>query len=332
VNRPSLTRFAWLSIAAALVTIALKTAAYFITGSVGLLSDAIESVVNLVGGVMALAMLTVAARPADEDHAYGHSKAEYFSSGVEGTLIVIAAVCIGLAAVPRLITPKPLAEVGLGLAVSVVASLVNLGVALLLLRVGRQRNSITLEANARHLLTDVWTSVGVLAGVGVVALTDWERLDPVVAIIVGANIVWTGVSIVRRSIAGLMDTVLSAEDLDAVRRVLRRYEPEGVQFHALRSRQAGAHKFVSVHVLVPGGWTVHRGHELLERIENDIRHVVPDAVMFTHLESLDDPTSWDDEPLERKSVARPAAAYRNTDKEDPQAKTGSVLPDAGAPP
>ena len=320
MNRPSLTRFAWLSIAAAIVTIALKTAAYFITGSVGLLSDAIESVVNLVGGVMALAMLTVAARPADEDHAYGHSKAEYFSSGVEGTLIVIAAVCIGLAAVPRLITPKPLAEVGLGLAVSVVASLVNLGVALLLLRVGRQRNSITLEANARHLLTDVWTSVGVLVGVGIVALTDWERLDPVVALIVGANIVRTGVSIVRRSIAGLMDTVLSAEDLGAVRRVLWRYESDGVQFHALRSRQAGAHKFVSVHVLVPGDWTVHRGHELLERIENDIRHVVPDAVTFTHLESLDDPASWDDEALERQPVAKPAAGGRQKEEGNRQAK------------
>ena len=297
MSRASLTRFAWLSIAAAILTIALKTAAYFITGSVGLLSDAVESVVNLIGGVMALAMLTVAARPADEDHAYGHGKAEYFSSGVEGGLILVAAVSIGIAAAQRLITPKPLEAIGLGMAVSVVASLINLGVALLLLRVGRKHNSITLEANAHHLLTDVWTSTGVLAGVGVVALTGWERLDPIVALLVGANIVRTGVSIVRRSIAGLMDIALSAGDMATVRKVLHAHEQAGIQFHALRSRQAGARKFVSVHVLVPGSWTVQRGHELLDKIEADIRGVLPDSVIFTHLESLDDPASWEDETL-----------------------------------
>ena len=298
VNRQFLTRFAWLSIVAALVTIALKTAAYFITGSVGLLSDAVESLVNLVGGIMALAMLTVAARPADEDHAYGHGKAEYFSSGVEGGLILVAAVSIAVAAVLRLITPKPLEAVGLGLAVSVVASIVNLGVALLLLRVGRTHNSITLEANARHLLTDVWTSVGVIVGVGLVALTKWLWLDPVVALLVAANIVWTGIQIVRRSIAGLMDIALPAGDMVAVRKVLQTYEQTGIQFHALRSRQSGARKFVSTHVLVPGDWTVQRGHELLDKIEADIRRALPDSVVFTHLESLDDPASWDDEAFE----------------------------------
>ncbi len=304
VNRPSLTRFAWLSIAAALVTIALKATAYLITGSVGLLSDAAESLVNLVGGMMALAMLTVAARPADEDHAYGHGKAEYFSSGVEGGLILVAAISIGVAAVMRLITPKPLQGLGMGLAVSVVASLVNLAVALLLLRVGKKHTSITLEANARHLLTDVGTSVGVILGVGLVALTHWLWLDPIVAILVAVNIVWTGVGIVRRSIAGLMDIALSAEDLTAVRNVLQTYERTGIQFHALRSRQAGARKFVSTHVLVPGDWTVQRGHELLDRIEADIRRSVPDAVVFTHLESLDDPASWDDETFEREKPDR----------------------------
>jgi len=298
VNRQFLTRFAWLSIVAALVTIALKTAAYFITGSVGLLSDAVESLVNLVGGIMALAMLTVAARPADEDHAYGHGKAEYFSSGVEGGLILVAAVSIAVAAVLRLIMPKPLEAVGLGLAVSVVASIVNLGVALLLLRVGRTHNSITLEANARHLLTDVWTSVGVIVGVGLVALTKWLWLDPVVALLVAANIVWTGIQIVRRSIAGLMDIALPAGDMVAVRKVLQTYEQTGIQFHALRSRQSGARKFVSTHVLVPGDWTVQRGHELLDKIEADIRRALPDSVVFTHLESLDDPASWDDEAFE----------------------------------
>ena len=298
MNRSSLTRFAWLSIAAALVTIALKTTAYFITGSVGLLSDAIESVVNLIGGIMALAMLTVAARPADEEHAYGHSKAEYFSSGVEGGLILVAAISIAVAAVQRLITPKFLEEIGLGLVVSFVATLVNLGVALLLLRVGRKHNSITLEANAHHLIADVWTSVGVVAGVGLVVLTKWNWLDSVVALVVAANIVWTGVRIVRRSIAGLMDIALSAEDMATVRTVLQTYERTGIQFHALRSRQAGARKFISIHVLVPGGWTVQRGHELLDKIEADIRKALPDSEVFTHLESLDDPASWDDERFE----------------------------------
>ena len=299
MHRSRLTRFAWLSIAAALVTIALKTVAWRITGSVGLLSDAIESVVNLIGGFMALAMLTVAARPADDDHAYGHSKAEYFSSGVEGSLILVAAVSIAIAAVRRLLAPQPLEAVGMGLLVSVVASLVNLIVALLILRAGRRHNSITLEANAHHLLTDVWTSAGVVAGVGLVALTKWNWLDPVVALIVAANIVWTGVGIVRRSIAGLMDRALSAEDLAVVRQVLKPYEQTGIQFHALRSRQSGAKKFVSLHVLVPGDWTVQRGHELLDKIEAAIRQALPEAVVFTHLESLDDPASWDDETFER---------------------------------
>ncbi len=298
VRRPSLTRFAWLSIVAALLTIGLKTAAYFITGSVGLLSDAVESLVNLVGGMMALAMLTVAARPADDDHAYGHTKAEYFSSGVEGGLILVAAVSIGVAAVMRLISPHPLEAVGLGLLVSVAASVVNLVVALVILRAGRAYNSITLEANSHHLLTDVWTSVGVIAGVGLVALTGWLWLDPVVALLVALNIVWTGTQIVRRSIAGLMDIALPAKDMIAVRKVLATYEQAGIQFHALRSRESGARKFVSTHVLVPGAWTVQRGHELLEKIEADIRSALPDAVVFTHLESLDDPASWDDETFD----------------------------------
>ncbi len=285
------------------MTIALKATAYFITGSVGLLSDAVESLVNLVGGVMALAMLKIAERPADEDHAYGHSKAEYFSSGVEGGLILVAAVSIAIAAVLRLISPKPLEEVGAGLVVSAVAAVINLIVALLLLRVGRQHKSITLEANGHHLLTDVWTSVGVIGGVTLVVFTEWLWLDPVVALLVAANIVWTGAGIVRRSIGGLMDVALSPEDMSEVRKVLQTYEQAGIQFHALRSRQSGARKFVSTHVLVPGDWTVQRGHELLDRIEADIRQVLPDAAVFTHLESLDDPASWDDQTFERGGKA-----------------------------
>lgn len=294
-----LTRFAWLSIAAAVVTIALKIVAWAITGSVGLLSDAAESLVNLLGGCLALAMLTVAARPADEDHAYGHGKAEYFSSGVEGGLILVAAAGITVTAIGRLLHPRPLEEIGLGLAASAVASLINLAVALSLLRAGRRHGSITLEANARHLLTDVWTSAGVIAGVGLVALTDLLWLDPLVALLVAANIVRTGADIVRRSVHGLMDKALVETDLETVRGILRRYESQGVQFHALRTRQSGARKFVSVHVLVPGQWTVQRGHELLERIEADIRSALPGSTVFTHLESLEDPSSWEDQTLER---------------------------------
>ena len=298
--RSSLVRFAWLSIAAAVATMALKAAAYLLTGSVGLMSDAIESLVNLVGAVMALSMLTVAARPADEGHRYGHGKAEYFSSFFEGSLIFAAAVGIGIAAIERLFQPRALEQVGVGLAVSTLASAINLGVAVVILRAGRRNQSISLEANAKHLFTDVWTSVGVIAGVAAVASTGWQPLDPLIALAVAANIVYTGIGIVRRSVSGLMDSALPAADERSVQAVLDRYATGGVQFHALRTRQAGARRFVSVHVLVPGRWTVQRGHHLLERIEADIRQVLPGVTVFTHLESLDDPASWDDVTLDRK--------------------------------
>lgn len=299
MTQPNLTRYAWLSIAAALLTIALKTAAWWITGSVGLLSDAAESGVNLIGAVMALAMLTIAARPADEDHAYGHGKAEYFSSGLEGGLILIAAIGIAVTAVPRLIHPQPIEAISTGLVISAAASVVNLVVALVLLRAGRRHQSITLEANAHHLLTDVWTSVGVIIGVAAVALTHWNWLDPVVALAVAGNIIFTGVKIVRRSVLGLMDAAVSPADLEKIQNVLSRHEKERVQFHALRTRQSGPRRFISVHVLVPGEWTVQRGHDLLEQIEDDIRAAIPHSTMFTHLESVDDPASWKDMGLER---------------------------------
>jgi cation diffusion facilitator family transporter len=298
-DRSSLTRFAWLSIGAAILTIALKTVAYLLTGSVGLLSDALESLVNLVGAFMALAMLTIAARPADEEHVYGHSKAEYFSSGVEGALILIAAVSIIVSAAPRLIDPKPLEQVGLGLGVSVVASLINLGTARILLQAGKRYKSITLEADAHHLMTDVWTSVGVLAGVGMVALTGWGILDPIVAFIVAGNIIWTGVRIIRTSALGLMDTALPSQEQDALKGVLEKYTQDGVQYHALRTRQSGSRQFVSFHILVPGEWSVQRGHRLLEAIEAEIRRTQPNTTVFTHLESLNDPASWDDTNLDR---------------------------------
>ncbi|HJW28184.1 MAG TPA: cation diffusion facilitator family transporter [Saprospiraceae bacterium] len=297
-ERSSLTRFAWLSISAAILTIGLKAVAYLLTGSVGLLSDAMESLVNLVGALMALAMLTIAARPADEDHAYGHSKAEYFSSGAEGTLILIAAGSIAAAAAQRLISPKPLEQIGLGLGVSVAASLVNLFVALVLLKAAKSYNSITLKANAHHLLTDVWTSVGVVVGVAAVAFTGWERLDPVVALIVAGNIVWSGIRIVRESVMGLMDTALPIDELNTIQEVLKRHCQQDVQCHALRTRQAGSRRFVSVHVLVPGDWTVDRGHKLLERMEDDIRSALSNVTVLTHLEPIQDPASWNDMDLD----------------------------------
>jgi len=309
-NCLSLTRFAWLSIAAAILTIVLKAIAYLLTGSVGLLSDALESFVNLVGALMALAMLTIAARPADEDHAFGHGKAEYFSSGVEGTLIMLAAVAILATAIPRLITPSPLEQVGLGLGVSVAASLVNLLVAQVLLGASKQHHSITLEANARHLMTDVWTSAGVLAGVGAVALTGLERLDPIVACLVAANIVWSGTGIVRKSLLGLMDTAVPMDDLSKLQEALAPHIQNGIQYHALRTRQSGARQFVSFHLLVPGSWTVQRGHRLLEVIEADIRHALPSATVFTHLESLSDPASWDDTSLDRTDTPPHASPAR----------------------
>jgi cation diffusion facilitator family transporter len=299
-DRSYLTRFAWLSIFAASVTIGMKAGAYFLTGSVGLLSDALESLVNLAAAGMALAMLNVAARPADEEHAYGHSKAEYFSSGVEGTLILIAAVSIAVAGTNRLLNPKDLEQVGLGLGISLAASCVNLAVALVLLRASKRFHSITLEADSRHLLTDVWTSAGVLLGVGATALTGWQRLDPLVALLVAANIVRAGVQIVRKSVAGLMDTAIPDEELAALRDALAAHLRDGVEYHALRTRQSGARRFVSLHVLVPGAWSVHEGHHLMEQIEADIRKAVPNVTVLTHLESLDDPSSWDDMMLDRR--------------------------------
>ena len=265
----------------------------------GLLSDAVESIVNLVGAIVALTMLTIASRPPDEEHNYGHSKAEYFSSGIEGTLILIAALSIAYTAVQRLISPKPIEQVGLGLAVSAVAAVVNLIVGLVLLRAGKRSNSVTLEANAQHLLTDVWTSVGVVVGVGAVALTGWNRLDPIVAILVAFNIIWSGIKIVRKSALGLMDTGLPLEQQTLIKSVLDKHQQTGIEFHALRTRQAGTRAFLSFHVLVPGEWTIQRGHDLVEQIEMELRQALPNITIITHLESLEDPASWEDTGLDR---------------------------------
>jgi cation diffusion facilitator family transporter len=296
---PALKRYAWLSIAAALATILLKGWAWWLTGSVGLLSDALESFVNLAGAMMALAMLSLAAMPADDDHAHGHGKAEYFSSGFEGFLILFAAVGIGYAAIERLFNPQPLEAVGIGLAVSVVASIINLATSRILMSVGRKHRSITLEADAHHLLTDVWTSAGVIAGVGLVWLTGWLWLDPAIALLVALNIVLTGWRLLRRSAAGLMDASIPTEELQAIEQVLEGYRRQGLAFHALRTRQAGTRAFVSLHVLVPGAWTVQQGHDWSERIEADIRQAVHYAHVITHLEPLEDPVSLADEDLDR---------------------------------
>ena len=295
----NLARFAWLSIAAAVTTIAMKTVAWRMTGSVGLLSDALESVVNLVAAIMTLLMVTLAARPPDEEHAYGHSKAEYFSSIVEGALILVAALAIAWAATDRLLHPQPLEQAGLGLVVSAGASLVNLVVARVLFAAGRLHRSIALEADAHHLMTDVWTSAGVLVGIGVVAVTGWTVLDPLVAIGVAINIVWTGVQLIRRSALGLLDTALPEAERAQLQQVLDRHDAAYVRFHAVRTRQAGARRFVSMHVLVPGEWTVTRGHRLLEQIEAEIRAALPGSTVLTHLEAMEDPASWEDQGLDR---------------------------------
>jgi len=295
----TLKRYSWLSIATAVATILLKGVAWWITGSVGLLSDALESFVNLAGALMALAMLSLAALPPDENHAYGHGKAEYFSSAFEGFLIVVAAALIAWQAIQRLFAPQPLEAVGVGLAVSVVASILNLLTARTLMNVGRRFRSITLEADAHHLMTDVITSIGVIVGVGLVWLTGWLWLDPAIALAVAANILWTGWQLMRRSTAGLMDVALPDEELASIAAVLDRYRKQGLDFHAVRTRQAGTRAFVTLHVLVPGGWTVQVGHDWCERIESDIRAAVSHAHVTTHLEPQEDPLSHADALLDR---------------------------------
>ena len=295
-----LERYAWLSIAAAIATIGLKTLAWWLTGSVGLLSDALESLVNLVAALLALTMLRVAASPPDEHHPYGFSKAEYFAAGIEGALIVLAAAGIFVSAIPRLIEPRPLETPLLGLGLSALATGINLGVGLMLIRVGRREHSIALEADGQHLMTDVWTSVGVIAGVALVFATGWLRLDPLVALAVAVHIIWTGLRLMRRSWKGLLDAAISIEDTGEVTKLFTEYSRRyGVSFHALRTRQAGARRFISFHFLVPDAWTVAQAHQLSEEIESRIRSMVPNAAVFTHIEPISDPASYEDQELDR---------------------------------
>ena len=299
-SSPSLKKFLYLSIAAAIVTIGLKSGAYLLTGSVGLLSDALESGVNLIAAVVALSMITLAERPPDEEHSFGHSKAEYFSSGVEGGLIVFAAVSIVWTAAPRLIHPQELENINIGLLISVGASLINLGVARVLLVAGRDNDSITLKADGRHLMTDVWTSAGVLIGIALVKVTGWVVLDPLVALAVAANIVWTGYRLMHGSALGLLDMAIPQEERDQLKILLENYQSQDIQYHSLLTRQSGQRKFIALHILVPGTWTVQQGHNALEKIESDIRnHFQGPVTVFTHLEPVKDPLSMDDIGIER---------------------------------
>jgi cation diffusion facilitator family transporter len=305
-----LTRYAWLSIAAAASTIALKAVAYLVTGSVGLLSDALESVVNLVAAAVALWALKVAAAPPDADHPHGHDKAEYFSSGLEGALIFAAAAAIVATAVPRLLAPRPLDSVGVGLAVSAAASVVNLVVARILIGAGRRHHSIALEADGRHLMTDVWTSVGVIAGVGLVQVTGILLLDPLIAIGVALHILWVGYGLVRRSVHGLMDPSLPDEERRAVEGALDAFRDEGATWHALRTRQSGRRRFVVAHVLVPGAWPLRRAHDLSERIEARVRATLADVDVVLHLEPLEDPRAWADQGPGDTAATGPAPPGR----------------------
>ena len=312
--RPDLRRFAWLSIAAAIVTIGLKSGAYLLTGSVGLLSDAAESVVNLVAAIVALIALGVAARPFDEEHHFGHTKAEYFSAAIEGIMIFVAAGFILWTSVERCLNPAPLENVGIGLGISVVASAINGAVAVVLGRAGRAHRSITLVADGKHLMTDVWTSAGVVVGVLLVALTGWLQLDAVIAFLVGLNIIWTGWHLIAQSVDGLMDRALSATEHERLQLILDGFASEDVRFHSVQTRVAGHARFISMHVLLPGAWTIQQGHDLVEDVEARLTSEFDHAQVFTHMEPIEDPRSYED--------ALPGLAARNG---------ADRLPEAGVP-
>ena len=284
-----------LSAAAAVATILLKTLAWRLTGSVGLLSDAMESGVNLIAAIGAFWALTLAAKPADRKHHYGHFKAEYFSSGLESVLIMVAALAIIYAAIGRLQQPQPLEQLGIGLAISLVATAINGLVAWVLLKAARRFDSITLRADAHHLLTDVWTSIGVVIGIGLVKLTGLTILDPLIAIAVAVNIVFTGWKLFHETASGLLDRSLPDDEQLLLENLLASYESDEIRFHALRSRVAGSRRFVSFHVLVPGHWTVHAGHDLCEQLEHKVAATLSRTHVLTHLEPIEDPKAWDDQ-------------------------------------
>lgn len=298
-----LSKYAWLSIATGVVVFVLKLGAYLLTDSVGLLSDALESTVNIVAAIVALVALKAASRPGDERHHFGHGKAEYFSALFEGLMILIAAGMIMFTAVARFLDPQPLSDVGIGLTISVLASVLNGTVAVVLMRAGAQHRSLVLTADGKHLMTDVWTSVGVVVAVLLVAVTGWLRLDPVIAMVVALNIVFTGLKLIGTSFLGLLDAALPRDENEQIAEILRGHQSEEVQFHALQTRESGRHRFVSMHVLVPGSWTVGQGHDLVEQIESQIREALPDTSVITHVEPIEDPRSWQDQPTGGHPIA-----------------------------
>ncbi len=295
-----------LSIGAALITIAMKGTAYALTGSVGLFSDALESLVNLFAAVTAYVALWYASRPADSGHTYGHEKIEYLSSGLEGVLILVAGLATAGYAVRRMVHPEPLQDLEIGTLIALAASGVNFAVARVLLRTGRQYNSIVLEADGKHLMSDVITSVGVVLGLGLVILTGWKILDPVLAIVVGLNIMWTGGELIRRSFDGLMDHAIPAEELDTIREVIRKHLPAGADFHGLRSRQAGARRFIEFHLLVDGDESVRAGHHTAHLIEQALTAAMPELEVTIHVEPVDEQESYEGEYL--RQIGEPGAA------------------------
>jgi len=295
MEKKSLSKYAWISVFAAIFTIALKTSVYFYTNSVSFLSDALESFINLAVAILAVWIIKVSERPPDDDHEFGHDKAEYFSSGIEGTLILLAAIGIVVAAVPRLFAPQPINNIGIGLALSAAAAAINLFVGLLLIRVGKQEDSIVLEADGHHLMTDVWTSVGIFVAIAIVGFTGWIILDPIIALVVALSIAWTGYKLIRRSVLGLMDTVIDEESAEKAAEILDDYKQKlGIDYHAFRTRKSGARKFIYFHLLVPDDWTVKKGHDLAEEIELKILAKIPHSAVFVHLEPLEDPLSQKD--------------------------------------
>jgi cation diffusion facilitator family transporter len=301
-----------LSIAAALATFVLKGTAYYLTGSVGLLTETVESSVNLLAAATALFSLWYASKPVDPSHTYGHEKIEYFSSGLEAVLILIAAGGMAWYAVRRLLAPVPLEALDRGVLIALVATAINFGVARLLLHVGRREDSIVLEADGRHLVTDVLTSLGVIAGLVLVRLTNFLWLDPVMALLVAANIAWTGFGLLRRSFDGLMDHALPEEEQAAVRAAIQSRLGPGMDFHALRTRRAGSRRFVDFHLLVPGVLSVRRAHEATALVEERVREALPGAEVTVHIEPIEDRAAWEDSelvPIER-------AARREQEEKD----------------
>ncbi len=296
-----LKKFIYLSVATAVATILLKFYAYRVTNSVGLLSDALESLVNLFAAIFALIMLNLSQQPADRKHEFGHSKAEYFSSAIEGALILVAAFSIIYSAVPRIIHPTELEHVGTGLIFSLLASLLNLGTGLILIKSGKKHKSLILEADGKHLMTDVWTSGGVIVGILLVKLTGWLILDPIIAILVALNIIYTGYKLISRSASGLMDAAIPDEELQKITDYLDSLKEKEITYHSLMTREAGRRIFVSLHLLVPGKWTVKEGHDCAEMVEQAIINMFDEpTTICTHLEPVEDPASMYDIGIDRK--------------------------------